>query len=122
AVLHAAQAGEDSVDAPGVALGVAEGPRARTALRVAHHQREAMHVRARRSCCQEQRERQAAFHGPRSSGTSTTSALLGAPFLPSRRTRSPSIGSSANTARSVARRAGPVHSNASGSSRSAGPL
>ena len=122
AFLHAAQAGEDAVDAPGVALGVAQGPRPRSALRVPHHQGEAVHVGARRAGCQKQRERQGMLHGPRSNDTSTTSAPLGAPFLPSRRTASPSMALSANTARSVARRAGPVHSKASGSSRKAGPL
>ncbi len=118
---HSSQPGEDGVDAPCVALGVPELPRPRPTLRVTHHQGEAVHVGARRTGCEQQRERQDAVHGTRSSGTCTTSAPLGAPAEPSRSSASPSSGLSANTVRSVARRAVPVHSKASGSSAREGP-
>ena len=118
---HAAQADEDGVDAAGVALGVPELPRSRAALRVAHHQGEAVHVGARRAGCDQQRDRHDPLHLRRSKGTCTTSDPLGAAFAPSRRSASGSRGLSANTARSVARRAVPVHSKASGKSERAAP-
>ena len=113
---------EDAVDAARVALRVPERPRSRPTLRVAYHQSEPMHVRMRRSRGDEERERQGAIHGARSSSTCTTSAPRGAALTPFLRIASASTGRSANTAINSARRAVPVHSKAVGSCGRAGPL
>ena len=114
---NSAEAGEDAMDAPRIAFGVAQRAGAGATVGISHHEREAAHLRAGGPGHREDRERRRdALHRlPLTSGRAITSEPSGTPAVPcsatARRTDSASSGWSERTVTRVALLAGPTHSN-----------